>query len=108
MISYPCRLVLHEHSQSHGDLFIRFGELLVTYEWPAADLSPVARAITLAPFEIHQSETGLKLSRKADHRLFYWDYSGEVSGNRGFIRQIARGTIVMMTDSFPQEICVKI
>ena len=108
MISYPCRLVLHEHTQSHGDLFILFGELLITYEWPASDLSPVFSAVSSGPFEIHQSETGLKLIRKADHRLFYWDHSGEVSGNRGFIRQIARGNIFMTNDSFPQEICVKI
>ena len=36
---------------------------------------------------------GCRPFRKADHRLFYWDYTGDISGKRGYIEERFRTTI---------------
>lgn len=110
------RLVLHSHpspfvsargdqsaSEPHGDLFIKNGEVLVTYEWPHAELpgpgdERFAKLIT--------GDSGILLIRKQDHRLHYWTYEGEVSKGRGTVAELLRGEIEIDA-SFPGRIHVR-
>jgi len=102
------RLVLHSPGPSsgrgaHGDLFIKNGEILVTYEWPFEDLPAPgsSRFARLLP-----AESGILLKRKKDHRLHYWTHEGEVSNDRGSVAELLRGEIEIAPD-FPSEIRVR-
>lgn len=76
----------------HLDWMFRRGDALWTWATPVID-----RFDQLATF------LGQRLG---DHRLAYLDYEGEVSGNRGFVRRVLRGsyrTIVSNSDRFEVE-----
>ena len=60
----------------HWDLMLPSGEVLITW------------AIFLSP----DGQYPLMVERLADHRTFYLDYEGEVSGNRGSVARWDRGT----------------
>ena len=60
----------------HWDLMIQSGDRLMTW---ALESSPVAGRVTAAV-------------RLPDHRLEYLDYEGPLSGGRGEVSRLARGT----------------
>jgi hypothetical protein len=72
------RFVVLEHSWSgvHWDWMFEWGDRLRTW---AADVE-VRAGMTSA------------VRRLADHRLAYLDYEGPVSGDRGRVRRVDRGT----------------
>lgn len=72
------RYVILEHQWNgiHWDLMLENEGVLRTW---ALD-SPITAGVDLPARAL------------ADHRLFYLDYEGEVSGGRGSVRRIARGT----------------
>ena len=88
---------------SHGDLFIKNGEVLVTYEWPYADL-PEARDKRYS--HLLTGAGGILLTRKEDHRLHYWTHEGEVSKGRGTVAELLRGEIEIAAE-FPHELRVR-
>ncbi len=104
---FSFRLVRHdlEDGSAHLDLFIDVGpgEELVTYELPMDFLSEL-RQMEQARLEARTDENDadsdlapaqgdFRAGLKAPHRRKYWTYAGEISGNRGRIREIARGII---------------
>lgn len=102
--SYPFRLVLHRtKGGNHADLFIRTPErqLLLTYEISTEDLRLLFPSGAGLRFPTASTlQAGRKGSQeqavaraKEQHRLMYWDYSGEISGGRGRIRELTRGTV---------------
>lgn len=92
------RLVLHTASVPHGDLFILDGGRLVTYEWPFEELPAERGRATIV-----QKPGGIRVVRKADHRLVYWTHEGEVSNNRGTVAELLRGFINIPHD-FPETL----
>lgn len=74
----PARFVVLEHiwNDTHLDLMLEFGPALATWVLPVERNPRVATTIW----------------RIADHRLAYLDYEGPLSGNRGRVRRIERGT----------------
>lgn len=88
---------------AHGDLFIKNGEILVTYEWPFADL-PAPGSSQFA--RLLPAESGILLRRKKDHRLHYWTHEGDVSNDRGSVAELLRGEIEIPLD-FPSELHVR-
>lgn len=101
------RLVLHKPGPAsadgaHGDLFIKSGEVLITYNWPLADL-PAAGNARFS--RLTAADSGILLKRKQDHRLHYWTHEGEVSNDRGTVAELLRGEIEIPSD-FPSEIRV--
>jgi hypothetical protein len=74
--------VIHEHSgygPTHYDLMLEDGPVLATWQIPAC------------PFEIGQTGA-LSATKLPDHRKHYLDYQGPVSGGRGQVRLIEKGT----------------
>lgn len=78
----PLRYVVLRHEQvpdPHFDLMIEYdpvnGVGLFTWRSP---IWPIDRDVQLEPLE--------------EHRVEYLDYEGPVSGNRGVVRRVARGT----------------
>ena len=59
----------------HWDLMIQFEQSLITW---ALDSPPIVGTVA----------SGVRLE---DHRIEYLDFEGSVSGNRGNVRQVARG-----------------
>jgi hypothetical protein len=77
------RFVLLEHRWGgvHWDFMLEVGDLLKTWAIDApivADVDLPARAL-------------------ADHRPIYLDYEGEVSGGRGTVRRVDRGTYATLS-----------
>ena len=73
------RFVLLEHRWDgvHWDLMLEVGDALRTWALDAPAVEP-----------------GVTLPARAlpDHRLIYLEYEGEVSGGRGVVRRVDRGT----------------
>jgi hypothetical protein len=68
-------ILTHDHPAPHWDLFLEAGPVLRSWRL----LAPLSSAIAV-PAE-----------PAADHRLFYLDYEGPVSGNRGSVHRMDAG-----------------
>ena len=96
MNGYSFRVVLHvlPSGEKHLDLFIRLPEadLLPTYEISAEHLEEFRELFgKKIAVRSEQDSAGIPAVRKADHRLLYWTYEGNISRNRGRIIEIAQG-----------------
>lgn len=68
----------HDHPFSHWDLL----------------LETAAGCWTWRLLNPPESAASIRAERIADHRSFYLDYSGPVSGDRGTVTQVDAGTLV--------------
>lgn len=77
---------------SHWDLMFQQGDALRT--WAVAEMPPA---------------TGAAIQGRLlpPHRLAYLDYEGAVSGDRGHVRRLDRGTLQWITDT-PQRAVIRI
>ena len=78
--------VIHEHSgfgPTHFDLMLEDGPALATWQIP------------ISPFEIGQ-EASISATKLPDHRRQYLDYQGPISGNRGEVRRLDKGTYELL------------
>jgi len=74
-------LLLHTLSdKTHWDLCLDLGEVLATWQ------------IAGDPASLSTGGAPLPARRIADHRRAYLDYEGPISGNRGEVRRVDRGT----------------
>jgi hypothetical protein len=73
-------LLEHDHPFLHWDLMLESGDVLRTW-----------RLLSLP-------ETGKPIQAEAifDHRIFYLDYEGPISGNRGHVVRRDRGTFTWL------------
>lgn len=81
------RFVLHKHSghgPTHWDLMLETGEKLATWQ---SDCCPTS------------SPLPMPMQKIFDHRSFYLDYEGEISGNRGRIERIDTGLLEILEQS---------
>ena len=79
--------VLHEHREhgpTHGDLMLQHGPALVTWRLPA-------EALRAGPIQ------HLPAQRLADHRSEYLTYEGPVSGGRGEVEAMDRGSYELIS-----------
>jgi hypothetical protein len=94
----PFVLLCHRLSNSaHWDLMLDSGQALATWQL-AADPTVAAR---------QSSSCVLTARRLADHRRFYLDYEGPVSGDRGDVVRIDRGVYVLL-DRQPDQWTVEL
>lgn len=84
---------------SHCDLMLEAGGLLRTWvleemprDW-AAVAGSNTETLQLAP------ENTVSAERIGDHRLAYLDYEGPVSGDRGSVRRLDRGTFEVTAET---------
>lgn len=83
-------LLTHDHPFLHWDLLLETGETCRTWRL----LSPPDTPGQIAAEAL------------ADHRPFYLDYEGPVSGGRGTVAVWDRGEFVWVTAREGEEICV--
>lgn len=69
-------ILLHDHPALHWDFFLEAGEGLRS--WRLAESPAAGREIEATPLP--------------EHRIHYLDYEGPVSGGRGTVARVARGT----------------
>jgi hypothetical protein len=83
----------HDHPVLHWDLMLEAGEALRTWRLGRAPSTP-----------------GDVMDAQAlpDHRLFYLDYEGPVSGDRGVVKRWDAGQYEMLSSSEAGEICVRL
>jgi hypothetical protein len=76
----------HAERKSHWDLMLEQGEVLLTLALQALpqSLPPGATAV-------------IEAQRLPDHRRYYLDFEGEVSGGRGTVRREAAGRLDFAT-----------
>lgn len=79
----------HDHPFLHWDLFLDVGENETLKTWRL--LSPPSTGTWIAAEPL------------PDHRRIYLDYEGEVSGNRGSVKRIARGQYQELASSSEGE-----
>lgn len=84
-------ILAHDHPAPHWDLFLEAG--------------PVLRSWRLRSPLIAGS--GVPAEPAADHRLFYLDYEGPVSGDRGTVTRIDLGTFARELDR-PDTVVVRL
>ena len=77
-------LLEHNHPELHWDFMVEQDGVLKT--WRLAEQPQVANA-------------QIRATQLPDHRLAYLDYEGPVSGNRGEVKRIDRGTFDRLDDS---------
>jgi len=106
------RLARHElpDGSCHFDLFILVpgADVLLTYEISdhvPEKLREMARdpesppvllsrpADEAAPRTPEDAQNRLLARKKGDHRLLYWDFTGPIEGDRGFLSEESRGLI---------------
>jgi hypothetical protein len=78
--------VIHEHSgfgPTQYDLMLEDGPALATWQIP------------VSPPEIGQGQS-ISATKLPDHRRHYLDYQGPVSGNRGEVGRLDRGTYELL------------
>ena len=78
--------VIHEHSgfgPTHYDLMLEDGPVLATWQIP------------VCPFPIGQTD-GVSAIKLPDHRRRYLDYQGPISGGRGEVRLVEKGTYELL------------
>ncbi|MBL8020936.1 MAG: hypothetical protein JNM27_14795 [Leptospirales bacterium] len=96
---------------SHGDLFLLTpdAESLVTYDIQGLDLiSLVERFQKRTDLEACLGEGEIWIKRKANHRLHYWTFSGDISGDRGTLREVCRGRLIEFPGGWPEATALKI
>lgn len=76
---------------THWDFMLEWGTMLRTW---ALDEMPAVGA-TIAGVEL------------ADHRIEYLDYEGPISGDRGSVRRVERGTYRLIAET-PDELAVRL
>src|ERR1700704_4821039 len=83
----------HDHPVLHWDLMLEAGTALRTWRLARAPSAPgeVIDALALP-----------------DHRLFYLDYEGPVSGGRGVVKRWDAGEYEPMPLSAAEELCVRL
>jgi len=88
-------VLCHELADSlHWDLLLEVGEVLATWQFPRNPCSDT-------------SSEAIRVRRIQDHRKAYLDYQGPISGNRGQVSRIDRGTYVLMEQKSDQwTICL--
>lgn len=79
----------HDHPKLHWDFMLEAGEVLRT--WRLSARPEAGREVAAEPV--------------ADHRPFYLDYEGPVSGDRGMVKRWDWGTFVWRSDQ-PASITV--
>jgi hypothetical protein len=84
-------ILAHDHPDPHWDLFLEAGPVL--HSWRI-----------LAPLV---ADTSVAAEPTPDHRLFYLDYVGPVSGGRGTVTRIDTGTFVRESDD-PDRLVVRL
>ena len=84
-------LLEHDHPTPHRDLMLEVGAALWTWRLDA----------------IPRPGGPCGAIRLADHRLFYLDYEGPVSGDRGTVKRIAGGVYAWVEDT-PARIVVEL
>lgn len=77
----------NQQGDSHWDLMLEAGDSLLTWRLNALPKSASIRKMQ-----------SLLAKRIADHRPVYLDYEGEISGNRGSVRQVLKGTYVQLSE----------
>lgn len=81
---------------SHWDFMLEADGVLMTWELrrlPSSWLVALQQqAVSRAPSPLFDGRTTAPAIRLADHRLAYLDYEGPLSGNRGSVRCVDRGT----------------
>ena len=102
------RFVILEHDWPtlHWDFLLEAGSVLRAWRL-LGEPGPVSR-----PQARHQEgepALGVEVSTEpnADHRLFYLDYEGPVSGGRGIVRRWDSGTFEWITDE-PGRVVVEL
>lgn len=83
-ISDAARTPATNAQRSHWDLMLERGDRLFTMrlaELPAPSSALLGRFVDI----------GLRADRIVDHRVYYLDYEGEISGNRGSVTRWAAG-----------------
>jgi hypothetical protein len=94
----PFVLLRHRLSDStHWDLMLDTGQVLATWQF-AADPAAVAS---------DRGQIPLSARRLPDHRRFYLDYEGPVSGNRGEVARIDQG-VYLLLDERPDQWTVEL
>ncbi|MBX9737334.1 MAG: hypothetical protein K2X32_10455 [Phycisphaerales bacterium] len=97
----PGRMVLLVHELDDGtrhfDWLIQRPQALAAAGGPIVPLNPDARE--LLSFRVAERMDGARASKFAatkmdNHRNLYLTYSGPISGGRGSVRQVARGTVL--------------
>jgi DNA polymerase Ligase (LigD) len=76
----------HDWPKCHFDFFL---------EWPGEGGDRLRSWRLAAPF----GDCPVECEPSADHRLLYLDYEGPVSGGRGQVRRVDRGTYDLLDDS---------
>ena len=82
----PARFVILHHrldDGEHWDLMLEHGDVLLTWQ--------------LLREPVDASSLPIPARRIADHRKAYLDYEGPVSGDRGTVQRIDRGTVEFKT-----------
>jgi hypothetical protein len=78
----------HDFPKLHWDLMVEMGDVLWTWRLPI-------------PLEYG---TAVSAERTFDHRLLYLDYEGAISGGRGIVRRIDRGSYEVVSQTSEQLI----
>jgi len=70
------------------------------YDWMLERPDPAARLLTFrVARRIHEAAShGFEAERIADHRRMYLEYEGEISGGRGEVERVARGSCEILDE----------
>jgi hypothetical protein len=82
----------HDHPELHWDLLLEAGDALNAWR------------LVQPP---DPSERLIDATELADHRAFYLDYEGPVSGERGFVKRWDHGMFVEESGSMPERRCLR-
>ena len=93
-------LLRHETSDGvHWDLMLEAGASLTTWQ--------LAEDPTRGTEGRRADSGGIRARRLPDHRRAYLEYEGPVSGDRGHVTRVERGTCLLVGDG-PQSYVVKL
>lgn len=98
------RTVLLRHSLPDGS--VHWDWLFQRPDATAKDLLPTFRLEHPFNETLGETEASIRAQPIGDHRPYYLDYEGEVSGNRGQVRRVWEGRVVALEEAPDSIVCV--